>query len=47
MLKDKLDELEQVKLNLDLKMNELKIENKVVRWCRRNRRTNKKYVLKI
>ncbi|GAA0092099.1 hypothetical protein UT300009_21280 [Paraclostridium bifermentans] len=24
MLKDKLDELEQVKLNLDLKMNELK-----------------------
>lgn len=29
MLKDKLDELEQVKLNLDLKMNELKIENKV------------------
>lgn len=30
MLKDKLDELEQVKLNLDLKMNELKIENKVV-----------------
>lgn len=28
MLKDKLDELEQVKLNLDLKMNELKIENK-------------------
>ncbi|MDL0416895.1 recombinase zinc beta ribbon domain-containing protein, partial [Clostridioides difficile] len=30
MLKDKLDELEQVKFNLDLKMNELKIENKVV-----------------
>ncbi|MEX6587138.1 hypothetical protein [Paraclostridium bifermentans] len=30
MLKDKLDELEQVKLNLDLKMNELKIENRVV-----------------
>ncbi|MDU5021904.1 hypothetical protein [Paraclostridium sordellii] len=30
MLKDKLDELEQVKLNLDLKMNEIKIENKVV-----------------
>lgn len=30
MLKDKLDELEQVKLNLDSKMNELKIENKVV-----------------
>lgn len=29
ILKDKLDELEQVKLNLDLKMNELKIENKV------------------
>lgn len=29
MLKDKLDELEQVKLNLDLKMNELKIENRV------------------
>lgn len=30
MLKNKLYELEQVKLNLDLKMNELKIENKVV-----------------
>lgn len=30
ILKDKLDELEQVKLNLYLKMNELKIENKVV-----------------
>ena len=30
MLKDKFYELEQVKLNLDLKMNELKIENKVV-----------------
>ncbi|WP_312258489.1 recombinase family protein [Romboutsia ilealis] len=30
MLKDKLDELEQVKLNLDLKMNELKTENKSV-----------------
>lgn len=28
MLKEKLDELEQVKLNLDLKMNELRIENK-------------------
>ena len=27
MLKDKLDELEQVKLNLDLKINELSIEN--------------------
>ena len=26
MLKDKLDELEQVKLNLDLKINELSIE---------------------
>lgn len=30
MLKDKIDELEQVKLNLDLQMNELNIENKVV-----------------
>lgn len=30
MLKDKLDELKQVKLSLDLKMNELKIENKEV-----------------
>jgi site-specific DNA recombinase len=30
MLKDKLDELEQVKLNLDLKMSELKIESKDV-----------------
>lgn len=30
MLKDKIDELEEVKLNLDLKMNELNIENKVV-----------------
>lgn len=30
MLKDKLDELEQVKLNLDFKMNKLKIENKDV-----------------
>ena len=28
MLKDKLDELEQVKLNLDLKINELSIESK-------------------
>lgn len=28
MLKDKLDELEQVKINLDLKISELKIENK-------------------
>ena len=28
MLKDKLDELEQVKLNLDLKMSELRIEHK-------------------
>ncbi len=27
MLKDKLDELEKVKLNLDLKINELSIEN--------------------
>lgn len=27
MLKDKLDKLEQVKLNLDLKINELSIEN--------------------
>lgn len=27
MLKDKLDELEQVKLNIDLKINELYIEN--------------------
>lgn len=30
MLKDKLDELEQVKLNLYLKMNELNMENKAV-----------------
>ena len=30
MLKEKLDELEQVKLNLDLKMSELKIENKEI-----------------
>ena len=30
MLKDKLDELELVKLNLDLKINELSIENKGV-----------------
>ena len=27
MLNDKLDELEKVKLNLDLKINELSIEN--------------------
>ncbi len=30
MLKDKLDELEQVKVNLDLKMSELRIENKEI-----------------
>ncbi|WP_242865080.1 hypothetical protein [Paraclostridium sordellii] len=30
MLKDKLDELEQVHLNLDFKMNELKRENKAL-----------------
>ena len=30
MLKDKLDELEQVKLNLDLKINELSIESNSV-----------------
>ena len=30
MLKEKLDELEQVKLNLDLKMSELKRENKEI-----------------
>ncbi|WP_196334398.1 hypothetical protein [Paraclostridium sordellii] len=30
MLKDKLDEIEQVHLNLDFKMNELKRENKAL-----------------
>ncbi|MDU5021479.1 hypothetical protein [Paraclostridium sordellii] len=30
MLKDKIDELEQVKLNLDFRMNELKRENKAL-----------------
>lgn len=32
MLKDKLDELEQIKLSLDLKIDELSIESKDVGW---------------